>query len=493
MSRRDLPLAVQDKKSLLLSCHHGPSVGGFANDTERLYFDFFRSKTTPGTNQFLESDFWEKIVLQLSHKEPAVKHAVLAISALHQQWDMYGSSAYEADRNALVQYSKGVGEAKVMLKRTQAGSNARKEDIEKVLVACILFVCFENLIGDYSSASLHLSNGLQILASEGMNLVSRGARHGLELNIIDLLNRFDFQAMTFSQTQFPLRKAATRFSTTPPSPLPIGFQSLAEVRIHLFEQVNWALAVDEVLGLSRLGVRQHSVKDPQTMLFEASIARDIAEVRLEQFWDLVESYVDHSLIPIDTEFRASPTYAYMRVYHRVARLITQNGCTGYECSWDQCMPEFEENLAYLSMLQRHSGESTPDEKCPLSLDVGICVPLYLIGNKCRDPALRRRIIAVLDARQRKEGIWESAGAARVIERLMTIEERNTRRLRAEVTGGSPADVVITRAEDIPEEARVQMCWTHVNMATRVVHMKCSMRSGDWDDPIWTSVSEKVEF
>jgi cholestenol Delta-isomerase len=493
MSRRDLPIAVQNKKSLPLSCRQVTGVGGFADSTEMLYFDFFRSKTAPGTNQFVGSDFWQKLVLQLSHEEPAVKHAVLAISAVHQQWDMYGSSSYDVDSNAFVQYGKAVADAKTMLRRTQAGSNARKGDIEKVLVACILFVCFENLVGDFERASLHLANGLQILESEGMQLSARGLHHNLDQDIVELLNQFDFQAMTFSQAQFPMRKAADRFSSIRLNRLPDRFESLSEVRIYLFEHINWALAIDEVLVMSRMGQRQHPVKDPPEMLIEATIEHVKINATLGQFWELVEEFVDRSCIPTDPMFRSSPSYLYLLTYFRVIHMLTEAGSTGHETSWDACIPEMVVAIEELKYLHKHTKAVGINDKAPLSLEVGICVPLYVIGNKCRDPILRRRVVDILESDQRKEGIWESFGTARVVERSILVEERKARQIRAKATGEDPASIEITCAADVPEEARVRICWTHVDMAKRTVLLKFAFRAGDWLDGEWSSMEEEVEF
>lgn len=72
-------------------------------------------------------------MLQATHHEPAIRHAAIALGALHE---CTPDSDEEASIFALQQYGKAIG----YLVELQ-GKNRRAADV--VLMTCVLFVCFE--------------------------------------------------------------------------------------------------------------------------------------------------------------------------------------------------------------------------------------------------------------------------------------------------------------------------------------------------------------
>lgn len=81
-----------------------------------------------------------------------------------------------------------------------------------------------------------------------------------------------------------------------------------------------------------------------------------------------------------------------------------------------------------------------------SLDTGILVPLYFVTSRSQDPALRRRTIALCKASRRQEGMWNSDNVAKVLSRLVDIEEKGTNGDKA-VLGLAKTDVEVQFSED----------------------------------------------
>ena len=120
-----------------------PSPGWLGTLTERRSFHFFRSRTAPQLAGYFVSEFWERLIPLSTHQQPAIRHAVIALAALHERFensdDSILSSNYDIVQGgfALQQYNRAIG----YLIKPIAGAESQALDV--YLVACILFACFE--------------------------------------------------------------------------------------------------------------------------------------------------------------------------------------------------------------------------------------------------------------------------------------------------------------------------------------------------------------
>ena len=62
-----------------------PLVDFIEDEKEYWYFDFFRTRTAPMLSGYFDSDSWSRLVVQISHCEPTVRHAIMAVSFLHER------------------------------------------------------------------------------------------------------------------------------------------------------------------------------------------------------------------------------------------------------------------------------------------------------------------------------------------------------------------------------------------------------------------------
>lgn len=164
-----------------------------SDPTEARSFQYFQLRTLPSWTEFFKSDLWSQKVLQLSHSEPAIKHGVLALSTMHERYENT-TPIFSTDikDSAFVQYMLAVKHSNALLKARQEG----KASLEVVLIACIIFTCYENLAGNYKAADMHLQNGLRILHQHKEEM--KPLPNALSRIVANTLYRFDLQAMTFS-------------------------------------------------------------------------------------------------------------------------------------------------------------------------------------------------------------------------------------------------------------------------------------------------------
>lgn len=105
------------------------------SDLERRSFDFFCQRTVRILSGIFNPTFWTRLVLQATHHEPAIKHAVIALGALHECAQV--GSRDEPSIFAMQQYGKAIG---CLVEPIQG---RQKQAADVALMTCVLFVCFE--------------------------------------------------------------------------------------------------------------------------------------------------------------------------------------------------------------------------------------------------------------------------------------------------------------------------------------------------------------
>jgi hypothetical protein len=102
-----------------------------------------------------DSYFWTNLVLQLSRSEPIIRHAVIAISTLYEDFACRGRDLSRLQGNlfALSHYNTAVRKLR----------EVQHEPI--VLLACLLFICIEVFQDNKPQAITHCRHGLAILRS----------------------------------------------------------------------------------------------------------------------------------------------------------------------------------------------------------------------------------------------------------------------------------------------------------------------------------------
>jgi Fungal specific transcription factor domain/Fungal Zn(2)-Cys(6) binuclear cluster domain len=167
------------------------------NAEEKRGFDFFLRNTAAELSGYYDSSFWEKLILAASAQKPSLRHALIAIGALHEDFSrkrLVPSATSAKDQKtqfALNQYTKAMG----ALRRSLSSG---KEEPITALMSCVLFVCFDSLRGWFESAMVHLQSGLRILRDMRR---SSTENHIIEDNIAPLFMRLSIQSIIYVDTR----------------------------------------------------------------------------------------------------------------------------------------------------------------------------------------------------------------------------------------------------------------------------------------------------
>lgn len=112
----------------------------FTGDVERRSFQYFLEKTAPQLAGDFECPFWDYMVLQSVHQEPAIRHITVALGSLHESFEhdaapVHSSQSAANGSFALRQYLSAMHS----LMPTPNSS----QPLDVCLISCILFACFE--------------------------------------------------------------------------------------------------------------------------------------------------------------------------------------------------------------------------------------------------------------------------------------------------------------------------------------------------------------
>ncbi len=112
---------------------------------QRLLF-FFSSTTASLLSGYFSTDFWERRVVQASYVEPSIRHAVVAIAAIHQDFnEKHLEDGKEDDSKlqafAFRQYTKAISHLHQLM-------STRTQELDMTLISCILFICIDCLLGN---------------------------------------------------------------------------------------------------------------------------------------------------------------------------------------------------------------------------------------------------------------------------------------------------------------------------------------------------------
>ena len=258
------PVPTISKQVTILS----PTVyrpGGFAFDPEEgQYFQVFRTHTASELSGFFDSEFWTRSVLQESHSEASIRHAVVALGALYKTLEKViesppgspeahymGDSAASNHFNFALQQN---GKAIARLRESFQNNEIRSQ--RTILMSIVLFTCFQSFIGDHRAAISQIQAGLGLLEDrrqEFEQTLFRRKEEVVEDELMQMFTRLAVQAKSYDMAfhfpepyviqlspkqspqspQYPSSPSDTASSASEEAHIPGIFDSTQEARLAL--------------------------------------------------------------------------------------------------------------------------------------------------------------------------------------------------------------------------------------------------------------------
>jgi hypothetical protein len=450
----------------------------------RHHFDFFRSRSASELSRFFDGGFWGRLVLQAAHSSAAVRHAVIALAALHQEFKaglLPVSSGAVATTPWKCTYAiQEYGKAVHHLLRQISQEGDQSHDV--ALICIVLFISIEVLRGNDLAALHHLDGGLRML-NEGCDRKAsfRTVESNIEEELLPMFARLDLEASIYLVLRPPNLDV-------PQSPFPVSYSSsppmiscLAEASHSLNVVMNLVyrftrLTADEFRYRSIGGIPLIVIGEQQFLLS-----------RLFRWGCAFDSYLYNSwTVSASLSQQQRHQISLLQIHHKVCTSVLSCSLHAEETAYDAFNSVFARIVSLagtvntsITSLETASGRLQQTLDVSFSLETGIIQPLYWTAIKCRNGRTRRRAISLLRACP-QEGVWVGAIQALAAERVIEIEEDGS------LNGRMTSDGVKS-SEDIPEWVRIHSVGMTLDRIGRTIEMAYQQRlngsDGEWDETV----------
>ncbi|KAK3333966.1 hypothetical protein B0T19DRAFT_142446 [Cercophora scortea] len=398
----------------------------WASAEEKRSFQFFQHVTAPCLSGDYDGAFWSGIVLQICQSEPAVKHAVLAVSALHEGMTRGTVAPYAdiSDRQsfALWQYNKSIA---FLL------DQMREADAKPLvpLLTCILFVCIEFMQSKDRESLIHLDQGRYILSQLGRKASSRNP----EIDIIKDHLVPVYTRLSLTSLMFGGDPVAIPVSLKTSVDIPAMFTTIDQVRYALYD------FMDETL---RFAKRTHQAKFSDVSSEEMLAFEDEQDYLLRK---LSKFNVAFSLYQSRAGKDSPPgSVALVQIHIYTTLIWVSTALASRETAFDDHVASFSAIVplaaSFMDSIAAPSLRDNPAAKAPTSspspadtqrfsnmftFEMHIIAPLYFVAVKCRHPLIRRSALNLLQRNpSRRENLWRANIMAAIAEDIIKLEERH---------------------------------------------------------------------
>lgn len=393
-----------------------------ANSTESRAISFFHCISIKHVNEYRPCESWRRTLLASSQTVPSVRHAAIALAMAQQQsLDChYTSQAYHIlctqdpplYRALFHHYNRAIR----LLLDQESGNGLG--GLAVTLLVCYLFTCFEHLMGNSVQALKHLRAGVELSLNINNvaynNPVDHDTRsseiHAIICQATRQIRRLDMQAGMTLVDWSPSNFAHTSISQ--PTVFHNAFVSLDQ-------------AADELQMLVTHVMRLRNAEQDMSQISSVSrvscaLKRSVLG-RLEKWSSLFDALLQQGIIsqPVTG---VDPLVPLLRLQCIIAWVLMSSFGPGEEMNYDRFLHQFQQCIALAREVsvahQRYSGLS----KSTFTPELGFLPMLYIIGVKCRHPFLRREVLTILQRQIVRESVWDSISTARVVGRVIEIEE-----------------------------------------------------------------------
>lgn len=435
---------IDESRQLQSLIFHLPTGPSLKNEQDSRYFRYFCETSAGDIARLFNQSVWERLIPQASESEPFVSQALIALGAFSKGRTSNGIEACLHRQHGLDQY----GRALVGMRQALNGSsyNARK-----ALIACLLVYSIESIQGRLATAAAHAASGENLLhgimldrKAKTLPPLSCQQDSTIEDDLCRAFSDLDLQALCVIDCRSSkLHERRTCDLNHLLLSMPSSFSNLKEShdwwQIIMRRNFHW-------IATARKKILEERPKDFETTSIHMP---DDEELDLK---DENCSWTSVAVIPSTNPILRGDCATYLdEIAHweSIAAPLVEEGLRAPEDSreflaaclakiqvammmiqvasvfivnaidWDAYFPEFHTIMDYVNRLRPRLVQGGGK----YHFDLGVILPLFMVGSHCRNRLLRSQAIDILkEAKGYREGIWDSDACSRVTGFTRDVEE-----------------------------------------------------------------------
>lgn len=381
-----------------------PSSTLVLDQQEGMCFQLFRDKLAERIAGATGVTFFSQLVLRECHSSPVVRDLTVALSAFNRAHRSTGPQ-----RESSLEF--GISHQTRALRTLRDTLSQGTNHIRLAVTASVLLACNECLQGNYSNSKQQLSSGMELLRT-WKAMRANGNKDDAVPSMID-----DDFPQVFPKLQFVLMNYYTLEGLSDTySVRPVSLESIPNRFTNVVDAI---MAAQPILETSYhfLGKLEKLKRDNWPPQFPDYI-RNYSKFLLQNSDKWTAAMEPLLAVPW---IEGHPTILAFRFGLGICRMFQITGFEAEETVYDEHTDEFRR----LVRLARRALDSLAvfDKDAPKRLNlIHISLPLSYMACRCRDPVVRRAVLAVLeDCRDRGE-VWSIDNAIQGLRYTMELEE-----------------------------------------------------------------------
>lgn len=513
--------------STVFSSEIDPANDGLLQDELSLHH--FITQTGIRMPSVFDMNVWTESIPLMSTRFPAIRHALLALSAQHEM-TLHG---HDMSLDALRLYSyRQYGRSIERVNAILVDAVQNHDILLETLIACLLLVIFEVLRGSDVAALTHLDGAIHLvsipsiakyqlsLEEDNRAPYSPTSRSGLIKRISLIFQQLDLQAAMFASSRLPIAPeevdsiANYRASNIPHGqkkyrgcgPAEFGFSNIIEanqallsiqVNVSRFigsKAVHWKYAPDlkrRSLNNDFDRIRREQQSILQQMHHWKSNLGDIVHVK--ETFNRAKGNI--AALKEWSEFQEQCAPVVMLLSYWTSYILLSTSLSPDEIAYDTHIPTFARIVELSETILLRQPKNSAAETSVFCIDMKIIYPLYITAFKCRNNMIRHRAVHLLWMCGR-EGVWDGRMMASMAQCIISCEEEYAKHQwnHEPKTFDESSGEIIT---SIPEKARIHgASIVELDRHRRELRIACSRRvmlmSSD-DENVWEEIPFDVRY
>jgi hypothetical protein len=472
-------------------------------DPEQCYLRHFEEKTLYRCSEYLDESLWKHLVLPACQVEPIIRHIVIAIGALDRSFENANSThggvntwtfpTEDPDSKVMSHYHFAMYYYEKAVIDVRNTLSEPRQDMQNILIASLLFACFETYHGNHYTALDDVHSGLKIINGRLPQFVKQGvipasysaglmssAPCAIEDELINAFARLDIVVILLAkdksaQSHRPQRPTILEICQF----MPQIFLSVEEANMYwdlIWRKTLQYLASTKpwnlVFGLEDSD-QIWSGKYRESRLHDNRIISDEQDEDylsgLLQWSSAFEPlFLDSQNLATQSDYTAATALA---VQSKASSLAVAAGFSS-EMYYDRHLNTLKEILSLSETFMSCIRDRGYTNRATCSFERIVTRSVYMVARMCRDRGTRRKAILMLRSTPQREGNWDSLLMAKIATISMEIEEQKL------------------EGQFVPERARIKTVRNTFNLQEHTGKLFYARAK---PDPGWEDVVEEVAF